>query len=162
MCGTRDGAKARGSWGASDFMPISIRTDLDSGVAIVACSGSLQLRDAKAAARSLWRTKDWNGDAALWDFRHATFDLSTSDIREIAHFVLHNQPSRPPRKMAFVVTRDVDFGMARMFDAFREDPNTQFGVFRDCDEALSWARVHESGDGRPPSPGPEGESHERE
>jgi hypothetical protein len=39
------------------------------------------------------------------------------------------------------VARDLDFGLARMFEAFREHPATTVRVFRGFDEALSWARA---------------------
>ena len=40
-----------------------------------------------------------------------------------------------------MTARDVDFGMARMFEAFRGHPATQVHVFRDHEEASSWARA---------------------
>jgi hypothetical protein len=43
--------------------------------------------------------------------------------------------------MAFITQRDADFGMARVFEAYREDPATDFRVFRDYDEAIRWLRA---------------------
>jgi len=126
-------------------MTIQIDIHEDSGVAVVSCSGVLRVRDAKQAAKELWLTADWPGKSALWDFREAQFDLSSSDVREIAEFILARQREEPPERMAFVAPRDVDFGMARMFEAFRDDSRTAFRVSRDYDEALSWARFLEPG-----------------
>jgi len=47
--------------------------------------------------------------------------------------------------MAFFAPRDADFGMARMFEVFRDDSETSFRVFRDYEEALLWSRPPESG-----------------
>jgi hypothetical protein len=120
-------------------MPISIRIEPESGSAIASCSGVLRLEDARQAAVALWETPGWGGRSAVWDFREAKFDLSASSVRQIAQFILHHQPEPPPAKVAFVTPRDVDFGMARMFEVFREDSGTAFRVFRDYAEAIVWA-----------------------
>lgn len=127
-------------------MPVSIQIDPETGIAIATCSGALRLTEAREAATELWETPGWPGRSAVWDFRSAEFDFSSSDAWEIAQFILQHQPTPPPAKMAFVTQRDLDFGLSRMFGAFREDPRTEFIVYRDYDEAISWARSLESGD----------------
>jgi hypothetical protein len=122
---------------------ISIHVEPETGMAIVTCSGVLRVDDAKEGAAALWKSPGWSGTSAVWDFREAQFDMTPSDPRELARFILHNQPAKAPERIAFVASRDVDFGMARMFEAFREDPRTAFQVFRDYEEALSWARSAE-------------------
>lgn len=122
-------------------MPISIEIEPVSGIAIVRATGVLTRIDAEEAATALWKAPGWNGEAAVWDFAPARFDITPADTRSIAQFILANQPSPPPRKMAFVTPRDVDFGMARMFEVFREDSVTEFRVFRELGEALAWIRA---------------------
>jgi hypothetical protein len=97
----------------------------------------------RGSREALWKHADWDGRAVVWDFRSAHFDVNTSDIRELAVFVLEHQPVAPPSRVAFVTARDVDFGMTRMFEVFREDPATEFRVFRDYHEAVAWARAPE-------------------
>jgi hypothetical protein len=126
-------------------MAVSVQIESKTGIAIITCSGVLRLNDAQESAAALWRSPGWLGKAAVWDFREAQFDLSSSDVREIAQFILQNQPATPPSRMAFITGRDVDFGMARMFEVFREDPRTMFRVFRDYDKALFWAQSVETG-----------------
>ena len=119
---------------------ISIQIEPETGMAIATCSGVLRLSDAKAGAAALWKTPGWLGRSVVWDFQEAQFDLSASDVHGIARFIASHQPVPPPSKVAFIAPRDVDFGLARMFEAFREDYRTEFRVFRDYDEAVSWAR----------------------
>jgi hypothetical protein len=121
-------------------MATSIRIEQETGVAIATCSGALGPDEARQFAAALWKLPGWGGRSALWDFRDAVFDFSSASVRRIAQFVLANQPTPPPARIAFVTQRDVDFGMARMFEVFREDAGTAFRVFRDYDEALDWAR----------------------
>jgi len=113
------------------MMPISIQIEPETGIAIANCSGVLQFDDACQAAAALWRTSGWPGRSAVWDFRAAEFAVSSSETREVAKFILQAQPTPPPARIAFVTQRDVDFGMARMFGIFRQDP-------RRYDEAICW------------------------
>ena len=125
-----------------DLVPVSIQIETGSGIAIVTCTGELRASEAKEDVVALWNDNDWAGKAAVWDFREAQFVISSPEVQELADFVLTNQPA-PPEKVAFVTGRDVDFGLARMFEAFRSDPRTAFKVFRDFDAALRWAGAQE-------------------
>ncbi len=120
-------------------MAMSVQLEDDARVAVVHCLGTLGLAEAKLAAEALWKTADWSGEAVVWDFRAAHFDVSSSNVREIASFILEQQPGTPPLRVAFVAPSDAEFGMARMFQVFREDSRTEFNAFRDYDEAISWA-----------------------
>ena len=128
-------------------MTISIQIEPGTGMAIATCSGVLWLSDAKEGAAALWKAPGWLGKSVVWDFREARFDLSSSDIRKIAQFIVRHQPATPPSRVAFIAPRDIDYGLARMFEVFREDPRTEFRVFRDYDEAVYWARSLEPGPG---------------
>jgi hypothetical protein len=114
---------------------------LEDGVVIGSCTGSLSLEDAKAGAMAYWQNPGWRGKPVVWDFRFARLDVDAAAVRQIAQFILTSQPSPPPSKVGFVTARDVDFGMARMFEAFREHAATEVHVFRDYEEASSWARA---------------------
>ena len=120
-------------------MAISINVDPGTGMAVVACSGVLSSDDARGAATALWGHPDWRGESAVWDFRAAQFAIDSVQTRELAGFILRHQRPKPPRRIAFVTGREGDFGMARMFGAYREAPDTQFSVLRDLDAARSWA-----------------------
>ena len=126
-------------------MAVLIQIEPETGMAIATCSGVLRVSDAKEAAAALWKTPGWSGKSAVWDFREAHFAVSSSEIREVAQFISRYQPAPPPARVAWVTPRDVDFGLARIFEVFREDPRTDFRVFRDYDEAVSWARSPRSG-----------------
>lgn len=119
---------------------MSIRVEPDTGVAVVTPTGVLGAKDAQQWVTALWSAPEWSGQSAVWDFRDAEFDVSSADVRRIAQFVLRNQPATPPARVAFVTGRDVDYGMARVFQVMREDPRTSFRVFREFDEAVRWAR----------------------
>jgi hypothetical protein len=77
---------------------------------------------------------------ALWDLREAvTTDMSSDDVRKVAQMVKGRRPSGVSLRVALVVSRDADFGVARMFEA-QLDPASHgdLQVFRDIDEATTW------------------------
>ncbi len=125
-------------------MPVSFHVETQSGMAIVTCSGELRGSDAMEGVEALWKNPDWAGKSAVWDFRTAKFIITATEVQELADFVLSNQRDTPPERVAFVTGRDVDFGLARMFEAFRSDPRTAFRVFRNFDKALRWASAGDS------------------
>ena len=120
-------------------MPFTMR--MEAGIVIGTCSGALGIDDARAGASAVWDNPDWRGKSVVWDFRSAQIAIDTPHVRELARFILGSQPTPPPPRVAFVTARNVDFGMARMFEALREQPPTEVHVFRDYDEAVAWARA---------------------
>jgi formylmethanofuran dehydrogenase subunit E-like metal-binding protein len=98
------------------------------------------VEDAKAGAMAVWDNPDFRGKPVVWDFRLAQLDVDAAGVREIARFILTYQSSSPPPKVAFVTAREVDFGMARMLETYRENRATEVHVFREYEPALSWVR----------------------
>ena len=122
-------------------MPFSVQ--LEDGVVVGTCSGALMVEDAKAGATAVWNNPDWRGKPIVWDLRSAQLDVDAEGVRAIARFILTSQPSPPPPRVAFVTAREVDFGMARMLEAYRENRATEVHVFRDYEAASCWVRLRE-------------------
>ncbi len=76
----------------------------------------------------------------LWDLREAQFDLSTTEVRFLAEFTKQHSPFSRLR-MAFVVAGDLEFGLIRMFEVFRETEGVRTAVFEDMGEALGWLAI---------------------
>ena len=125
-------------------MPFSLRAEPETGIVIAICSGDLGLSDAKKGAAAYWENPEWGGRPIVWDFRSARLDVTASEVREFAEFILERQPATPPSKVALVTARDADFGLGRMFETLREHSATQVRVFKDYDEAVSWARLRQA------------------
>ena len=121
-------------------MPFSVRFVPEADLVVATCSGTLQLNDATLGVTVLWDNPEWKGKPVVWDLRSAQLDVRGSEVGEIAKYILEHQPAIPPPRVAFVTDRDVDYGLVRMFQVFRRHPSTQVEVFRDYDEAISWAR----------------------
>ena len=78
------------------------------------------------------------GMGRLWDFRDA--DLSSLDsktILEMAQYSSRFPPGINDVKVALVASRDLEYGISRMFQAASEAITT-IRVFRAVDEAEKW------------------------
>ena len=69
--------------------------------------------------------------------RDARFDLSTAEIRGLAGFVKRLAPSTGVRS-AFVASGNLEYGLLRIFKAFRETKGNLTAVFRDKQRAVAW------------------------
>jgi hypothetical protein len=120
-------------------MPYTLSFEPDHDVVVGTGTGTLGYLEALEAAVSVWEHREWKGKCLVWDFRAAHFEMTGDAVREFADFVTKHQPlSRPPR-VALVVANEFNFGMARMFEAFREDLSTEVRVFQDYEDAVAWA-----------------------
>ena len=67
----------------------------------------------------------------LWDLLEATCLLTADQVVRFANFVKAGSTLRAPARVAVVVSGDVQFGTARMFQAHREESGIEVRVFRD-------------------------------
>ena len=116
---------------------VTLDTDSVEGVVVGTVSGPLTLEDIREAAAAVWRDVEEPHIRMLWDLREAQFSLSTSEIRFLAEFTKQHSPFSRLR-MAFVVARDLEFGLVRMFEVFRGTDGVRTAVFRDMGDALGW------------------------
>ncbi len=99
--------------------------------------GPLSIADMREAAAKAWAGATEPSVRILWGLREAQFQLSATEVRQLAEFGRQQSPIAELR-MAFLVSGDLEFGLVRMFGAHRENGKTQIGVFRDKDEAVGW------------------------
>jgi hypothetical protein len=101
------------------------------------------------------------GDDAFPDVPEGTLELldlsgtteariSNTELRRVSD-VDRKRPDRVER-MAILATRDVAFGLARMYQMLTEGMRTEVAVFRDHDEAMAWLGLADApGPGEPGS-----------
>ncbi len=75
------------------------------------------------------------GMGRLWDFRDADLSaLGTETVVEMAQYSLRFPPGINDVKVAFVVSRDLEYGLTRMFE-MSSSAKTPISVFRKIDDA---------------------------
>ena len=95
--------------------------------------------DLAEIARLVQRT-DWkDAEAFLWDMRGLVQGPDTSpEIRETAAMVRRRPDPWSGSRVAILVDRDLDYGIARMFKAYADGVDIRYRIFRDESDARAW------------------------
>lgn len=122
-------------------MPVDYRIDSERRIVFSTGAGAITVQEILAYQKRLGADPAFSSDfSQLFDYREALADqLRTTDIQGLAETDVFSSTSR----RAFVVSQDVTFGLARMFEMFR-DSTQHIMVFRDMDEARQWLGLDES------------------
>ena len=118
-------------------MPASYNIDKERRLVISTVSGVVTLADGLAHQRNLRNDPDFDPSfSQLMDFRQVIrVDLSGEDVRKLAQTTIFSPNSR----RAMLVSSDLEYGLARMFEILRETMGERgIRVFRDLNEALDW------------------------
>ncbi|MEE8165626.1 MAG: hypothetical protein V3T64_08655 [Myxococcota bacterium] len=120
---------------------MAITLDLESveGIAIGIAHGDLTLDEIEESAATMWRVVGGPEVRMLWDLRDARFDLAQAEVSDLAEYI-KGLISGPAIRTAFVASRDLEFGLLRMFEMLREAKGVRTSVFRDKEHAIEWLR----------------------
>jgi hypothetical protein len=122
-------------------MPVKSTIDPNSGVIVHAVSGDVSFDEIlRALDRIVDHPLYQPGSAALWDFSGAAADkLDTKGLRNLVGRVRERLGNRGTGyKVALVAPRDLDYGLARMYQAYASELPIALSVFRSSGEAWDW------------------------
>lgn len=122
-------------------MPISYRIDTEKRMVLTKASGTLTDEDVLALKARLTRDPDFvPGMRELSDCRGIErLAVTSAGVRAMVQQDQQQARAGGPHKLALVLSRDVAFGMARMYQSLAEsNEQNHVGVFRDIDEARAW------------------------
>ena len=118
---------------------MDLKIDEDKNLAYIKLSGQLNRKiilDAFDLTVSDKRYK--SGMGRLWDFRDADLSsLESETVIEMAQYSKRFPPGINDVKVAFVASRDFEYGLSRMFEMSSES-KTPIMVFRTMEEAEKW------------------------
>ena len=118
---------------------MDLRIDEEKNIAYIKLSGKLSREVILNAFDLTVSDKRYkNGMGRLWDFRDADLSsLDTETITEMAQYSLRFPPGINDVKVAFVTSRDIEYGLSRLFEISSKS-KTPIEVFRGMDEAENW------------------------
>ena len=120
-------------------MPFEFSIDTTANVIRETWSGNVDLAQLKESCRQEWAHPDYQKRLHLIsDFGGATVNLSSSDIWNFVRWFGQNESLG---KFALVVSREVGFGLARMFSSISEDSkqySESMRIFYSSAEAEAW------------------------
>jgi hypothetical protein len=118
---------------------MDLRIDAEKNLAYIKLSGRLSKEEILRAFDSTVSDERYKkGMGRIWDFRNA--DLSSFDsqtIAEMGKYSLRFPPGINDVKVAFVTSRNLEYGLSRMFE-LSSTAMTPIRVFRALDEAEKW------------------------
>ncbi|MFH1488000.1 MAG: hypothetical protein ABII06_03770, partial [Pseudomonadota bacterium] len=103
-------------------------------------NGQITFEEVKTTLRSFYDSNPTQ--KVLWDLRNATISkLSADQIRKIIEIIqMFNADftSRQGGKTAFVVSKDVDFGVASVFEGYSRNLPFKVLITRSISDASEW------------------------
>jgi hypothetical protein len=120
-----------------------VRVDPGHGFVHVRFTGRLKASEGLNAIRDIATHPDFRpGMNGLLDTRELTGIESTSeDLREAAQLVASQAELYRGSRWAVVADSPVPFGMARQYQAMRDELPYELEVFRNADEACAWLGI---------------------
>jgi len=118
-------------------VPASYKIDKERGLVMTIGAGVLTREDIQGHMDRLSADPDFDPSfSQLADFREITeVEIEPEDVRQFAQRIIYSSSSR----RAFLVKNDLQFGLARMFEIYRElNGETGIRVFRAFDDAMEW------------------------
>lgn len=120
-------------------MVISHSTDEGRDLAVFYVKGELSFEEQMATLRRFYDGTPTRN--VIWDFRQMTgHRISSDELREIVSFIKWHGQNRLAGKTALVSATDLDYGLARMSQAYAEQENVPWQImgFRTMEDALRW------------------------
>lgn len=123
-------------------MPIEVTIDKGKDLVTRSLTGLSAIEEIIAKLRETAAHPDYHpGMKSLNDLREFAPVSDSTDVRQMAEYLLANSAEREGLRAAIVVSRTVDYGMARMLQALADTPSFSVAVFYDIDEAKQWLGV---------------------
>ncbi len=124
-------------------MPITTVLDSKTGILIRTVTGSFTFEEIAAAhEESLTQPGITKNMTIIWDLRQADASgIYEEDVIRIVSFFARQNDNRKDYRAALVVSRDLEFGLARVYGVYAETESlpAEIKAFRSYEEALEWA-----------------------
>jgi|GEM_PF-1068859 len=125
----------------NEYFTMELKIDQKKNIAYIKIVGPVSSKDILDAFDiAVSDEKYKRGMGRLWDFTEIDLSsLDSSAIPSMAQYSLSFPPGICDVKVAFVVTKTMEYGLTRMFQIHSDmDAKTQVMVFNTIDEAEKW------------------------
>jgi len=121
-------------------MPVETKLYEKEGIRLHKGTGKITIKDFEEALKEGMKYK---GDAtrlhALWEMRQAEFLFDANEVEAmVAKVKKPKTDSSPSYKIAYVVSKHIEFALIKMYQSIAKRDPLFNQVFRDMSEALKW------------------------
>ena len=121
---------------------MDIRTEIDpkAGIRRHKVTGEVAVSELTSALQELYSVSTGNEELfSLWDLTEADVDLEANEVRAISEFVAQHWGKTGRARAAIVVTEDLAFGLARMYESLLSARTPSLvKICRNVEEANRW------------------------
>jgi len=128
-------------------MPTSYEIVKAIGLVIFKCSGAANAQEVIELFNRLQTDPDFSFSYDfLWDARGRTVPWTAEETRKVASYMRSFKINKEPKpKRAFLYSKDVDYGMGRVYEGYRAGrSDVDMEIFKNRNEALKWLGVHDN------------------
>jgi hypothetical protein len=117
---------------------VSAKFDINvkQGILYVRAKGEPTADEIIQVLKKLQDGSSYTHRLRLWDYRNADFKLDKGELERVSYQA--SKADGEPGKVAMLVNQDLAFGLARMYEVYRESAFTRVEVFRDESKAVAW------------------------
>lgn len=122
-------------------MEISTEINKKKNIRVHTVRGIIDINDLAGQLKEIYSSSCFDPDMnVFWDLQKADFsNVSSEDTMSFMEFVSKHWGTGGKSKAALVVSRDLEFGMSRMYQIMMEGAtSSKIAVFRDTDKAKEW------------------------
>lgn len=124
-------------------MPITKNFDPSKNLTIFKCEGDLTFAEIAGSIKGFYGEIDHPITKKLvWDLRNASiWSLSMEELKSIAELSVQNERLMKGGKTAVIAPKDIDFGLARVYQAHTVGTARELMVFRTLEVAEEWLEI---------------------
>lgn len=120
-------------------MPIDCEIDSEAGIVYTTIVGQVSANEViEKLAAVITSTGYRPGFNGLIDLTKSSYTPKGNEVRQIAQLLVSHNARIGHSRSALVVSRDLGYGLARMFQEMADESVIETRIFRDMTEARTW------------------------
>ena len=121
-------------------MIVNTFVDKKSSVIIHSVTGEITFEEIKSSYETVLSHPDFQEDmCTIWDIRDAdAAKFDSQDVIRLARYFETQLKNRAKFKVAVIVSRDLEYGLSRMYQVASADLPAKIGIFINLEDAKKW------------------------
>ena len=121
-------------------MIVKTVVDKETPVIIHTVTGEVTFKELKSSYEAVLAHPEFQTDMpSMWDLRDADASrFDRQDVIRLARYIETQIKNRSEYKVAVIVSRDLEYGLSRMYQVAVADLPAKIGIFMNFEEAKHW------------------------